>query len=112
MSDITQTLSSTSSDSNSADPTSQPSANTTDDATKKRFSDLSIVGNFLYQVSNDNAEQTDYFLAKTALQEFDQAVKSIDLDLKTRSGMNNLIKYLDTKIEKRNRQAGGEFSKD
>jgi|GEM_PF-7000816 len=84
----------------------------TDDDTKKRFADLGIIGDFLYQISHDNAEQTDYFLAKAAINQFLEATRLVELDMKARSGVENLIKYLDSKIEKRKRQAGGEFSKD
>ena len=84
----------------------------TDEGTKKRYSNLSIIGNFLYQISNENVEQTDYFLAKTSLQEFGKATADVELDPQTRIGVENLIKYLDKKIEKRNRQQGGEFSQD
>jgi len=84
----------------------------TDENTIERFKSLAIIGDFLYQISNDNAEQTEYFLAKTALQKFTAESNLIELDFKTRSGVNNLIAYMDKKIEKRNRQAIGEFSKD
>lgn len=83
-----------------------------DDAVKKRFSNLAVIGNFLYQISNENGEQTDYFLAKTALQEFSESSKTVDLDIPTRTGVDNFIKYLDKKIEKRKRQQSGEFSAD
>lgn len=84
----------------------------TDDSTVKRFKNLAIIGNFLFQISNDNAEQTDYFLAKSALTEFTNEVNLLNLDFATKTGVDNLIRYMDKKIEKRNRQAGGEFSKD
>ena len=84
----------------------------TDEGTTKRFSNLAIVGNFLYQISNENGEQTDYFLAKTALQEFALATQNVELSPEVRLGVENLVKYLDKKIGKRNRQKGGEFSKD
>ena len=84
----------------------------TDEETKHRFTNLAIVGDYLYQISNENGEQTDYFLAKTALQSFAEAIELVEIDEKTRSGVNNLVKYLDKKIEKRNRQASGEFSQD
>ncbi len=81
----------------------------TDEETKKRFANLAIVGNYLYEISNENGEATDYFLAKTALSEFAQAVTKVDLLDSVRDGVEKLIKYLDTKIEKRKKQQDGEF---
>jgi hypothetical protein len=84
----------------------------TDEETKKRFANLAIVGDFLFEISNENVEATDYFLAKTALEEFGEAVAKVDLELPVRTGVENLIRYLDKKIEKRKRQQDGEFSQD
>ncbi len=83
-----------------------------DQATKTRLEKLAIVGNMLFQISNDNVDQTNYFLAKSSLQSFSEDISNLELDQKTMSGMMNLIKYLETKIDKRQKQAGGEFSKD
>jgi len=83
-----------------------------DTETLKRLTNLAFVGNFLFETSNETSEQMDYFLAKSSLKEFDNNLKMLELDGKTMDGLNKLVQYLDKKIEKRQRQASGEFSPD
>ncbi|MBE0573882.1 hypothetical protein IH575_03200, partial [Candidatus Dojkabacteria bacterium] len=51
-----------------------------DEETKKRIKNLSIVGKAIDQISNQNKEQTDLFLAKTSLQEFEAGINKLELD--------------------------------
>ena len=82
-----------------------------DPETEKRIDHLANVGHMLDEVSNDNSEET-YFLAKSSLDAFASGLRELKLKPKTKEGMDKLINYLATKIEKRKRQAGGEFSND
>lgn len=75
-----------------------------DPNTLKRLQNLSIVGNFLFEISNENAEMTNFFLAKTSLQNFKEEIEMLDLPYEVKIGIDNLIKYLDQKIEKRKKQ--------
>jgi hypothetical protein len=78
-----------------------------DETTKKLYSNLAVVGNTLYIISNDNAENTNYFLARSALTEVENTVASMNLAPEIKLGIANLTKYLAKKIEKRKEQANG-----
>ncbi len=82
-----------------------------DEPTMERLRNLAPIGDLLFEVSNDNSEET-YFLAKSSLGKFKDGITKLELPPQIMKGMLNLIKYLETKIEKRKRQALGEFSKD
>lgn len=82
-----------------------------DDATNNRLKNLSAVGKMLYEVSNDYSEET-YFLAKSSLDAFSNGLSELELEPDIQDGMDKLVKYLETKIEKRKRQAGGAVSED
>jgi hypothetical protein len=73
--------------------------------TQNRIKNLAVVGTALVQISNDNIGETSYFIAKTSLQEFKSGIDKLELDQVSREGMNNLIKYLEAKIEKRLKQS-------
>lgn len=83
-----------------------------DENTQKRFKNLATVGNVLYQITDENTEDTNYFLAKSALKEFAEAVDLLALDQETKKGIRSLVLYLQGKIEKRMEQANGAFSSD
>lgn len=75
-----------------------------DEETRKRIKNLAMVGTALVQISNDNAGETDYFLAKQALKSFEQGIAILDLDYESKKGMNDLIAYLEKKLAKRLKQ--------
>ncbi|MFS8131079.1 MAG: hypothetical protein ACMG57_03805 [Candidatus Dojkabacteria bacterium] len=75
-----------------------------DEETKKRIQNLGRVGTALVQISNEVAGETDYFLAKQALKNFDDGIAILDLDYESRKGMNDLIDYLSKKLDKRLKQ--------
>lgn len=72
-----------------------------DEETKKRMTSLGAVGTALMQISNDNSGLTDYLVAKEELKKFDQAVSLMELEPQIKAGMDNLIRYLSKKLEKR-----------
>lgn len=72
-----------------------------DSATATRLSNLAIVGTALMQRANDNSFQTEFLLAKEALDKFAAGIAALDLDPESRRGMEDLIEYLNVKIEKR-----------
>jgi len=84
-----------------------------DDKTKKRFTNLALVGDILFEISNETADQTHFFMAKSALAEFQKDMEALELGADIERGMQNLLNYLHKKIDKRMRQSvNGEFSKD
>lgn len=74
-----------------------------DPATLERIKKLSVVGKFLNQISNSTSD-TEFFSAKTSLELYRKDLNQLDLDPETKTGMNNLLDYLDRKIEKRRMQ--------
>lgn len=79
--------------------------------TNQLLNNLSIIGRFLEQISNENGEQTEYFVAKTSIDNIKALMTTIStlVDTNTLDGLNRLVSYLEKKVEKRNRQANGEF---
>lgn len=77
---------------------------TPDEDTKGRIKNLGAVGTALVQISNENAGETDYFIAKQSLRNFEEGINKLDLDYESKKGMKNLIDYLDKKLEKRIKQ--------
>lgn len=75
-----------------------------DDATKKRIENLAVVGNAVLSNVTDVGQQTNFFLAKEALNEFAEGIDALELDEKSMIGMKNLIKYLNIKIDRRLRE--------
>jgi hypothetical protein len=80
-----------------------------DEETKKRIKNLSIVGKAIDQISNQNKEQTDLFLAKTSLQEFEAGINKLELDPESLEGMRSLIKHLSNILEKRMQDSTGTY---
>lgn len=76
-----------------------------DSDTLKRLSNLANVGNALYLVSDSTKENTDFFVAKSSLNSFKMEIDMLDLPKDVRIGIQNLIKYLEIKIEKREKQS-------
>ena len=72
-----------------------------DEDTKLRIKNLAKVGKALDEISNDNGGETDYFLAQTALGEFEEGRNKLTLDEESKEGMTSLINYLRKKISKR-----------
>jgi hypothetical protein len=76
-----------------------------DEDTKQRIKNLAVVGAALFQISDDNMGNTKFFIAKTSLQEFKKGINKLDLDPESKKGMDDLISYLDKKIDKRLKQS-------
>jgi len=74
---------------------------TPDELTRERFKNLAVVGNALMQTADENRYQTDYYIAKQALDKFVELYKLLDLDPESRTGMDGLIDYLRKKIDRR-----------
>ncbi|MEP7103648.1 MAG: hypothetical protein ABI721_03000 [Candidatus Dojkabacteria bacterium] len=75
-----------------------------DEETKNRIRNLAAVGTALVQISNENAGETDYFIAKQSLINFEQGINKLDLDYESKKGMKDLIDYLSKKLDKRIKQ--------
>lgn len=80
-------------------------------ATNELLKNLSNVGRFLEQISDETREQTEYFVAKTSLDNIKASINNLNpvLDSNVINGLDSLISYLEKKTEKRKRQANGEF---
>jgi len=76
-----------------------------DENTKKRLEYFAQIGRFLYLISDDNAEEDEFYKAKEALNNFATEIHKLDLDPITRDGVDYFIKYMETKINKRRDQA-------
>jgi hypothetical protein len=76
-----------------------------DEPTKKRFELLGRMGDALFQISNEAAGENEYFLAKSAIQEFESEVDKVELESNVLDGVKKVIRYIETKVEKRHRQA-------
>lgn len=77
---------------------------TPDLQTRDRIKNLAYVGTALVQISNENAGETDYFLAKDSLRKFEDGISKLELDYQSRKGMKDLIEYLRKKLDKRLKQ--------
>ncbi|GAB4284678.1 MAG: hypothetical protein Kow0081_2030 [Candidatus Dojkabacteria bacterium] len=94
---------------------SNPSASSNsvvpDEETRVRIENLAIVGDALMSTGySETRYGTDYFLAKEALINFKNGIDKLALSPKAYNGMRNLIKYLDSKIDKRMRQSNNNES--
>ncbi|MCS7317871.1 MAG: hypothetical protein NZZ41_06170 [Candidatus Dojkabacteria bacterium] len=74
-----------------------------DENTLIRLENLARVGSYLFFLSDDNAYDSDYFLAKTSLSNFKNEIDKLILPDTLRQGLYNLIRYLEKKIDERNR---------
>lgn len=72
-------------------------------ATEERIKNLGVVGTTLVQgFSEENQDfGTNFFFAKEALEKFREGINKLELDPPSKKGMNDLISYLERKIEKR-----------
>lgn len=77
----------------------QPSPETLD-----RIKNLSYVGSALFGISNDFEGQNKFFLAKEALHRFESGINELVLDAETLAGIKDLIKFLNSEIDRRLRQ--------
>ncbi len=80
-------------------PTIQP-----DEETRARIKNLSIVGKAISEITNENQGQTNIFLAKSALKQFEEGIIKLNLDPESMEGMRSLIKYLDNMLNKQMNQ--------
>lgn len=79
-----------------------PSKVAPDEETKKRISNLAVVGTAISEITGGEVSfDTDYFVAKEALNKFMAGIDRLDLDPESRTGMVNLVNYLQKKIDKR-----------
>lgn len=76
----------------------------TDEDTKKRIKNLSIVGHVVFQISNEATGTSDVFLAKSALSDFKKDINILDLDPQTKAGIDSLIKFLENTLDKKMNQ--------
>lgn len=74
---------------------------TPDEETKDRIKNLAVVGNAVLSNVTDVGQQTNFFLAKQALNEFEAGIDRLELDDESMQGMKSLIKYLNIKIDRR-----------
>jgi predicted DNA-binding protein len=74
-----------------------------DSPTKERIKNLAIVGKAMNDTySEENLESgNDFYLAKEALNNFKEGIDKLNLDEESRQGMNELIEYLQKKIDRR-----------
>lgn len=87
-------------DPNTPAPTVKGSINP-DAQTVERIRNLAIVGKALTQRSSDTSFQTEFYLAKEALNKFSEGIDRLNLDEESHRGMDELVKYLQMKIDKR-----------
>ncbi|HEX9804789.1 MAG TPA: hypothetical protein VGA67_03840 [Candidatus Dojkabacteria bacterium] len=69
--------------------------------TKRRIGFLADVGLALYETANETSYETNIFLAKDALLKFKAGIDKLELDPKTRKGINVLIEKLQKEIDER-----------
>lgn len=75
---------------------------TPDDQTRDRIKNLAVVGTAINQLGGSEVSfDTDYFVAKEALNKFMAGIDRLELDFESHEGMVNLVKYLQKKIDKR-----------
>jgi hypothetical protein len=72
-----------------------------DQETAERIDYLAQVGHAIDETSNANNHQTNFYLAKDALDKFAEGLNKLTLKPESRDGMDKLIKYLYNKIDKR-----------
>jgi hypothetical protein len=89
------------SDASVSNPPAPDTGYTPDEQTKERFKYLAVVGKMLMQTANENRYQTDYYIAKQALDKFIELYRLLDLDPESKEGMEQLIDYLRKKIDRR-----------
>lgn len=70
-----------------------------DQETINRILNLGYVGNALFSSESETSFDTDHFIAKEALNKFKAGIEKLELDPLARNGINNLIAYLDKKLE-------------
>lgn len=70
-----------------------------DQDTINRILNLGYVGTALFSSESETSFDTDHFIAKEALNKFKEGIEKLDLDPKAKNGINNLIAYLDEKLE-------------
>jgi hypothetical protein len=79
----------------------------TDPDTIQRIKLLAYVGDALTQISNDEIQDSTYYYALSSLSEFREHINKLELDITTKTGIENLVKYLEKKITKRMKQSFG-----
>lgn len=72
-----------------------------DEATRLRLKNLAYVGNAVFKNASDVTGQNEFFLAMQALLDFEKGINDLELEPDIAEGMQNLIKYLKIKIERR-----------
>lgn len=80
--------------------------------TQERIKNLAMVGHAIYEAHNDNTQQTNFYLAREALLKFKQGIDDLEnLEEESRRGINELVKYLQGKIEKRSKADADVYEK-
>lgn len=72
-----------------------------DEATVERIKNLAQVGNAIFLTGDDVGFQTAFFAGKEALSKFADGINKLNLSGETKEGMDNLIKYLQKKLDRR-----------
>lgn len=72
-----------------------------DDATVDRIKNLGFVGTALMEIANENTHQSKYLVAKQSLVKFMEGINQLDLSPVEKKGMQDLVSYLDSKLQKR-----------
>ncbi len=74
---------------------------TPDQETIQRIKNLAIVGKALFETESEVSFNTNFFLAKEALNKFKEGIDKLNLNEESKAGMESLVKYLHKKIDKR-----------
>lgn len=72
-----------------------------DEETKERIKNLALVGKAIMTLSSETGYETDFYVAKEALNKFKDGLLRLQLDSEDQKGMLDLITYLQKKIDRR-----------
>lgn len=72
-----------------------------DNQTIERIRSLALVGDALFETTNEIGFQTKFYEAKESLNKFKDEIEKLELDADSRRGIMNLVHYLHGKIDKR-----------
>jgi hypothetical protein len=72
-----------------------------DEETQIRLKSLGKVGEALYSTISDSGYNTDFYLAKAALHDFQNHLNLLMMEENSKRGMTYLIKFLEEEIDKR-----------
>ncbi len=70
-----------------------------DDSTVERLTKLALVSRFLTTTVNDLTEESSYFLARQALQDFSDELTKLNLDVELANDMKKFVEFLAESLE-------------